>query len=143
VDRIAHGTEIEGLRVVTSGMTPPNPVELLGSNRMQSVMRDLVASADVVIVDTPPTGPVSDAVILSRLVDGVLLVATTRRTRSAALRQSVEAVNRASARIIGVVLNVAGREAGQSYYGYKTQPVPAADGAFGVAKVRSADKSKA
>jgi capsular exopolysaccharide synthesis family protein len=143
IDRVARRTEIAGLRVITSGVTPPNPVELLGSRRMEVVMADLLAAADIVILDTPPTGPVSDAAILSRLVDGVLLVAASRRTRTATLQHAADAVTRASARIIGVVLNAAGPEVGAGYYGYKSEPQAATDVARGAATIRSTDKRNA
>ena len=115
---VSFATEVEGLRLITSGVLPPNPVELLGSHRMEAVIKDLLSSADVVIIDTPPTGPVSDAVILSGLVDGVLLVAASRKTRAPSLRRASEAAKRASARVIGVVLNGVGRGAEGGYYGY-------------------------
>jgi len=143
IDRVAHRTEVIGLRVITSGLTPPNPVELLGSHRMETVMADLLAAADIVILDTPPTGPVSDAAILSRLVDGVLLVAASRRTRTATLQHAADAVTRASARIIGVVLNAAGPEGGAGYYGYKSQPRAAADVPRPVTTIAPADKRNA
>jgi Mrp family chromosome partitioning ATPase len=109
---------------------------------MELVMSRLVAAAEIVIFDTPPTGPVSDAVMLSRLADGVLIVATSRRTRSATLVHASEAVTRASARIIGVVLNGTGREAGEGYYGYddEHQQRPAREVTLGVPAAQPADR---
>jgi capsular exopolysaccharide synthesis family protein len=118
LSHVSFATEVEGLRLITSGVLPPNPVELLGSHRMEAVMKDLVKAADIVIIDTPPTGPVSDAVILSGLVDGVLLVAASRKTRAPSLRRASEATGRALTRVIGVVLNGVGRGVDGTYYGY-------------------------
>ena len=117
-DQVSHTTEVDGLRVVTSGALPPNPVELLGSRRMEAVMKAFLSSADVVIMDTPPTGPVSDAVILSGLVEGVLLVAASKRTRLASLQRATEDAGRGLARVIGVVLNGVGKGADRGYYAY-------------------------
>ena len=118
LDQASLATEVDGLWIVTSGPLPPNPLELLGSHRMETVMKDFLAWADIVIMDTPPTGPVSDAVILSELVDGFLLVAATKQTRTASLRHTVENAGRGSARVIGVVLNGVGHGVQGGYYGH-------------------------
>ena len=75
-------TEIENLRVLTSGPIPPNPSELLGSHRMAHVIEQLSQLADLVIFDTPPVLVVTDASVLGRQVDGVLLVADAGGTAS-------------------------------------------------------------
>ena len=75
-------TEIENLSVLTSGPIPPNPSELLGSHRMGHVIEQLSQAADLVIFDTPPVLVVTDASVLGRQVDGVLLVADAGGTRS-------------------------------------------------------------
>ena len=75
-------TEIDNLTIMTSGPIPPNPSELLGSQRMKHVIDELSKLADIVIFDTPPVLVVTDAAVLGRQVDGVLLVADAGGTRS-------------------------------------------------------------
>ncbi|MBO8126470.1 MAG: CpsD/CapB family tyrosine-protein kinase [Firmicutes bacterium] len=98
-------TEIEGLRLLPSGPIPPNPAELLGSALMKSTLEELRERADIVIVDTPPLLPVTDAAVLASIVDGTILVVKSGETHKQAViraKQSLESVN---ARILGVVLN--------------------------------------
>ncbi len=74
VDGLLQETQIPGLQVLTSGPLPPNPAELLGSARMRELTQTLLAAVDIVIFDTPPVTALSDAAIMSRQVDGVLMV---------------------------------------------------------------------
>lgn len=98
-------TAVERLWLLSCGVTPPNPVELLGSKKMQAVLDDLRQNFDFILVDTPPAIVVSDAVVLSALCDGVLLVLRGQRTTTAAARRVMERLHAVSARILGVVLN--------------------------------------
>jgi polysaccharide biosynthesis transport protein len=93
------------LFVLASGPLPPNPSELLASRRADEVVDALRAEFDVVLIDSPPVLPVTDAAVLSRVVDGTLLVATVRTTRKKALLRAVEALRQVDAPIVGTVLN--------------------------------------
>lgn len=120
LDAVAHRTEQEGLRIVTTGPLPPNPAELLGSHRMRAVLERLGGDADLVIVDSPPLRAVADSAILSSFLDGTLLVIEAGRSRRRALRMAREALERAGAKVVGVVLNrvaPAGRAEYADYYG--------------------------
>ncbi|MGE5508888.1 MAG: CpsD/CapB family tyrosine-protein kinase [Chitinophagales bacterium] len=98
-------TGIEGLKLLPSGPTPPNPAELLESEAMAKLLAELREAHDVVIVDTPPALPVTDAALLAPKVDGTILVVRAGSTpREAALRGKQLSEN-AHARIVGVVLN--------------------------------------
>jgi len=105
VTRHVQGTQIPGVQVLTSGPIPPNPSELLGSQRMGEIVHDLLESADVVLFDTPPALAVTDAAVLSRGADGVLLIVEVGKTRQPALYQALAELHRAGTRILGVVLN--------------------------------------
>jgi capsular exopolysaccharide synthesis family protein len=112
-------TEIENLAVLTSGPIPPNPSELLGSRRMGHVIERLSQAADLVIFDTPPVLVVTDASVLGRQVDGVLLVADAGGTREQALVQTVGELRKTGVNILGIALNrLDSRSRGYYYYYY-------------------------
>ncbi len=117
LDGYACMTEVENLRVITTGHLPPNPAELLGSKRMQKLIETLKSHFDMVIFDTPPCLPVADTAILARHMDGVLLIVNAGRTRRDTAVKAKETLQRAGARVVGVVLNrVSQRENGYYYY---------------------------
>ncbi len=95
----------KGLAVVTSGSLPPNPAELLGSGKMDKIINKLLVKSEIVLLDTPPVFAVTDAAVLSRYVDGVLLVVKPGFTKIAVARHTVEQLRRVGANILGVVLN--------------------------------------
>ncbi len=112
-------TGVENLSVLTSGPIPPNPSELLGSHRMAHVIGQLSSMADLVLFDTPPVLVVTDAQVLSRQVDGVLLVADAGRTREHALAQAVGELKKTGANLLGIALNrLDSRSPGYYYYYY-------------------------
>jgi polysaccharide biosynthesis transport protein len=109
-------TTIAGLRLLTSGPLPPNPAELLNSQRMHQLIESLQGEADLVIFDTPPALTVADASILAGQVAGSILVAGVGETRRDALVQAVETLHKAGATVYGVVMNRV--KTGRSGYGY-------------------------
>jgi succinoglycan biosynthesis transport protein ExoP len=110
-------TGVDNLWLLPSGHIPPNPSELLGSERMAAVVEELKEYADVVLFDAPPTLVVTDAVILSSKVDGVLMVTDAGSTRRHAAEKAVEELRRVKANLLGVVLNrLSGRRNGYYYY---------------------------
>jgi non-specific protein-tyrosine kinase len=112
-------TNEPNLSVLTSGNLPPNPSELLGSEKMSQVIRHLRETVDTVILDTPPVLAVTDAVVLSPRVDGVLIVVRPGITHMTMLRQTVAQLQRVGARILGVALNDVNLKRSRYYYGYK------------------------
>jgi succinoglycan biosynthesis transport protein ExoP len=108
----------DNLLVLASGPLPPNPSELLSSPRMRDLVEALRREADVVVMDSPPALLVTDATLLAALADGTILVAEAGRTRSAALRQAVDGLSRATDRLLGVVLNKTGRRGAAAYHHY-------------------------
>jgi succinoglycan biosynthesis transport protein ExoP len=100
-----HQTHIEGLDLLGAGMEPPNPTELVGSDKMREVLSLLTTMYDVVIVDSPPVLPVSDSQLLSTMVDGVVVVVNSRKTSKQQVRAACTKLEFARAKIFGVVLN--------------------------------------
>jgi len=105
MDHVAQNTEQENLRVITTGPLPPNPSELLGSERMRVIMERLVSSSDLVIIDSPPLQAVTDAAILASITDGTVFVIDAGRTRRGAVESGREALAKAGARTLGATLN--------------------------------------
>jgi capsular exopolysaccharide synthesis family protein len=110
-------THIDGLSILPAGKTPPNPAELLGSKRAVELLDQLSDLADVVIVDTPPVLPVTDAAVLAPHVDGVVLVASAGETHRGALTRAATTLASTRTRLLGVILNKTDIESGSSYYG--------------------------
>lgn len=109
--------------VLPAGSRPPNPSELLGSDRTERVVRSLAEKTDYVIVDTPPVLPVTDPVVVSRFVDATIVVAASGSTTRRQLQQTLSGLAQAKAPVIGIVLNRAGsgdvNGYGYTYGGYE------------------------
>ncbi len=118
LDGAMQATDVPNLSVLTSGPLPPNPSELLGSQRMQSLLANLKEQFDVVIIDTAPLLPVTDALVLSAVVDGVALVVNSDATRAGATTQARQQLEQAGARVIGVVMNKLTTRRGGYHYTY-------------------------
>ena len=118
VQDVVVRTEQGLLSVLTTGSLPPNPAELLRSTRMRAVMARLAASAEFVVVDSPPLQAVTDAAILSALVDGTILVIEAGRTRSGAVRNGRETLAKVGAKVLGATLNRMSESMSGAYYYY-------------------------
>lgn len=120
---------VANLDVLTSGPTPPNPSELLGSVRMRDFLEDMARRYDAVLIDSPPLIAVTDPAILSTLADGTLLVVESGETETGQALHSKKLLENVNAKILGVVLNKApARVRGyyayyySQYYGYGEKP---------------------
>lgn len=120
--RSIQKSSVPRLHVLSSGPSPPNPSELLGSAKMELMQKILSKFYDFLIIDSPPVLAVTDAMVLSRLTDGVLLVSDAGRTRRGALKQAAEQLQGGNAHVIGVVLNrLSSRSDGYyTYYTYRS-----------------------
>lgn len=121
----------ENLDVLTSGPIPPNPAELLGSERSSTFWSRLLESYEYAIVDAPPVLAVTDAAILANLLEGVILVVRSGSTRNDLAKKALEQLNKANARIIGTVLNGLNMNSSdyQYYYYYAaSEAVPKKNG---------------
>ena len=117
------------LSLLPAGPVPPNPAELLNSARAREVFASLREGFDLVLIDSPPVLPVTDAAILSRHADATLMLAAAGQTRRGDLHRAVEKLNQVGTKILGLVLNKVSRQTGRDYgyyYGYGYKPYQAA-----------------
>ncbi|WP_159498944.1 polysaccharide biosynthesis tyrosine autokinase [Microbacterium sp. 18062] len=115
-DDVLQRTGPDGaLHVLAAGRTPPNPSEILGSQRMRDLLKTL-RETYVVIVDSPPAIPVTDAAVLAAAADGALIVASAGKTTFEQAQRAVEILSKANGRALGIVLNRMPQRRG--YYGY-------------------------
>lgn len=128
IEGIVRSTGEANLRVLCTGPLPPNPAELLGSQRMQRVLDRLRPEADLIVLDSPPLGGVADAAILASRVDGVLLVVHAATVRRGAIRHVLDDLAKAGARILGVALNQVPSEDARGYIGYYAAPTAVTSG---------------
>ena len=109
--------QVENLSIITCGTIPPNPSELLGSERMSQTLKDLEERFDLIIIDTPPM-IVSDAQILSGKVDGVIFVVIPGQTRAITALRPIEELQRIGSHVLGIVANKIPRSRDYYYGGY-------------------------
>lgn len=112
--RTVEGTT---LSVITAGKAPPNPQELLMSHRFQDTLAKLSQEFDVIVIDSPPVGLVSDALVLSKYATGVIYVAKAVDTPYQLARRGLLRIKRADGNILGVVLNCFDFKKAERYYG--------------------------
>ena len=118
---------IDGLMVLPCGRLPPNPSELLGSDKLTEVLLECSAIFDLVIIDTPPLIAVTDGAIVAGVSDGVLLVVEHGRTTRHQVESSVRALQAVSARLIGSVLNKTPEKSRSGYEVYEKSPATEVD----------------
>ncbi|SHH38196.1 CpsD/CapB family tyrosine-protein kinase [Desulfosporosinus lacus] len=111
-------TEIPGVKVLTGGPIPPNPAELVGSQRMKRLIEEVSEQFDVVLIDTPPIIAVTDAAILAQQVDGVILVLAAGEVNKEYAQLAKEQLDKVGAKILGAVLNKADMNTSDYYYYY-------------------------
>jgi succinoglycan biosynthesis transport protein ExoP len=113
-------SEVPNLFFIPGGPIPPNPSELIGSNRFKSMMGSLGDKFDHIVVDSPPALGFSDSIILSAAVDGVILVVAGGKTARETLQRAKEVLRQVNAKILGVVINrVDLHRSGYGYYYYR------------------------
>jgi len=117
IDSAVLSTETENLFLLPCGKIPPNPPELLGSRRMAFLMTYLTKKYDMVIADSPPLLPTTDAIILSPQVDGVLFVCRSGLMNRKMVIKSLKQLETAKANVLGIVLNRVNVEK-EVYYKY-------------------------
>lgn len=104
-EEVLKNVGVPNLTVVPAGPVPPNPAELLGSQAMRTVVGKAREEFDIVVIDTPPIVAVTDAAVLSPLVDGVLLTVAAGNVPRELVQHAKSLLEQANARILGVVLN--------------------------------------
>lgn len=122
MDRILKSAGVPNLSILASGPLPPNPTELLDSDRARRILDQLTKQAEIIIIDSPPVLAVADASVLGPHVDGVLLVLRVGKTKLRLAQQAIKQLEQVGARVVGVVLTgIKTRSAHYSsyyYYGY-------------------------
>ena len=118
VDGQLKETGVDNLRLLNTGALPPNPSELLGSQRMAMLVERLKEEADVILFDSPPALAVADASVLATQTDGVLLVVDAGRTRRNAAKEAAGRLSQVGANVVGVALNRLRPGRGGYYYYY-------------------------
>ncbi len=119
-DSVQHVEGLSDLDILSCGIVPPNPAELLGSPRMQELLSRAKNQYSMILIDSPPTIAVTDASVLSPIVDGVLLVVKSGGTQRDAVMHALEQLQRVNAPLLGVLLNgiKASNVYGSYYYYY-------------------------
>lgn len=102
---VVHKIGVDGPHIITAGRIPPNPAELLGSDRMSKILEQVKQQYDIILIDAPPILPVTDAQLLTRHVDGILLVVSSRKTSIADAQKAKGLLEHVGGNIAGVVLN--------------------------------------
>ena len=127
LEELVLPTPQDNLSLLCCGILPPNPVELMGGDRMRTVLDAMLARYDVVVFDSPPAGVVSDACVLATLSDRLLFVVRGFATDRSISRRAIQSLRTVGARIAGLVLNHADGRADRYYgnygysYGYQSQ----------------------
>ncbi|HYW11509.1 MAG TPA: polysaccharide biosynthesis tyrosine autokinase, partial [Longimicrobium sp.] len=121
VEEVIRPSGVENLSIISSGTPPPNPSELLGSERMMTVLRDLREHFDLVVLDTPPVLLAPEASVLAAGADGVVLVVRAGVTQRAAAQDASQQLHTVGANLVGTVLNDpdAKLPGYSSYYAYR------------------------
>ena len=121
LDDVIQATRVPDLYLIPCGIVPENPAELLQSERFRELIAELSERFGMVVFDSPPVVPVTDAAIIGAAVDGVVLVARSGATRREMIARAVDLLRGVNANLLGVVLNaidVEGRRRGGYYYYY-------------------------
>lgn len=114
-EAILH-TDMSGLDVILAGSIPPNPSELLGSARMQTLLEELRKRYDYIFIDSPPVNMVTDALVVAPNSDGVVFLVRANQSERGSVSRALDQLEYAKIKVLGLVLN--GLEREQSYYGY-------------------------
>lgn len=103
VEEAIHPLE-SGIKVITAGHIPPNPVELLGSKRMKELLEDLGQQYDYIFIDTPPTNMVTDALVISEIASGTIIIAKQGYSKKHELEEAIGKLKFAQAKLLGFIL---------------------------------------
>ena len=118
---IIPSTILPDLFLLPAGTPPPNPAELLASTKMKNVLEDLRKHYDHIVIDSPPTLSVTDAVVMSTAADAVVLVIRSGHTTKPALRRARDILLQVNARVCGVLVNAVNLNSPDYYYHYEYQ----------------------
>jgi protein-tyrosine kinase len=115
---VAQATAVPNLFVLSSGPLPPNPAELVGSNRMRESLEAAAGEFDTLVLDSPPVVSVSDAIALAAFADGVVMVVQSGKVPQEVVRRAMGQIEAVKGRILGVVMNSVNLKRDGYYYDY-------------------------
>ena len=115
---VVSQTNTAGLYILTSGAIPPNPADLLSSNRMQEVKREMIEYFDMIVFDTPPVLAVTDAQVMATITDGTLFVVPQGQVSKDELMTAKDTLDKVKANVLGAVLNRVDKSNDTYYYYY-------------------------
>ena len=118
INAIIHPTKVENLFIVTAGGLPPNPSELLGSERMSALVDRLEQEWDMILFDSPPIVAVTDASMISGEIDAIAMVVKAGQTDRSAVDRALDTIRNVQAPLVGVILNGANPETLVGKYSY-------------------------
>lgn len=116
VKDVAHESYVSNLSFITSGPIPPNPAELINSNRMNKIMEEMQETFDLVIFDSPPLLAVTDAQILATKVDGTIVVVPQGEVTKEELDDAADMLENVNANVLGTVMNKVNSDSDSYYY---------------------------
>jgi len=115
-DAIKKVEEVDNLFAICSGAVPPNPTELLESKKMADLLETVKKDYDIILIDTPPVGQLTDAAILGKNVDGVILVIASGETHIDLAKHAMSRLEKVDAKVLGSVITKINGAAGGAYY---------------------------
>ncbi|MBC1561543.1 CpsD/CapB family tyrosine-protein kinase [Listeria booriae] len=118
-EEIIKKTEVERLSLLPAGTIPPNPTVILSTQQLADIIKKYSQEYDQIIIDAPPVLVASDAQLITRLTDGIILVIKSGSSEYKKVMKAMELLNRTGSKIIGSILNRPSVEAGKLYYTYK------------------------
>ncbi|OPJ61657.1 CpsD/CapB family tyrosine-protein kinase [Clostridium oryzae] len=120
LDEVIKASDVENFYVLTTGPIPPNPSELLESNKFRNFLKEISSVFDIVLLDAPPVLAVTDAQILASFCNGVVFVAGYGQAEKKAIVRAKELIEKVSGKILGVVINkVPNTKDSYYYYNYE------------------------
>lgn len=119
IEQAVQNSHVENLSLMTSGPIPPNPSELLSSKSFEVLLNNLQEYFDIIIIDSPPVLAVTDAVIMSTIVDGTILVTNVETNNRIHLIKAKEILLKSDANILGIILNNVEKSGKDDYYYYE------------------------
>lgn len=111
---------VSHLDILTSGTIPPHPSELLASHVFENTIKAARDQYDIILVNAPPVLSVSDAAIISKVADGVILIVAKKATKRESVRLAKDALQKVGANILGVLMTQSAAKSNRSYYHYET-----------------------
>ncbi len=118
LSEVIKDTNVDNLSILPSGPIPPNPSEILGSQRMQTLLEELKDMFDIILFDTPPILAVTDSAIVSSYCDGVILVVHAGKVKKSLVAKAKSNLDHVKAKLLGVVLNNNSRTRSNDHYHY-------------------------